>query len=263
MADDPTESTSDKKPNKRKRRGAFPRVPLKSVIELVDAIYELGHGDPVRRRTAFEHIGRSPDSSASYTLIAAANSGYNAIKGGKTATDLELRQNGLRIAKSRGAEERKAAVVQTLFENEFFSALIDKFSDRPLPLDSIAADYLEREHDLERSDAESCWSVAKENLLDFGLIEDSAGKQVIPPREQMLVKDATIEASDDTEEDDKAQESLLDELKRVDTPVKRRRVSEPQIVFNIQVVLPENADASTYDSIFESIAKHLLARDER
>lgn len=36
----------------------------------------------------------------------------------------------------------------------------------------------------------------------------------------------------------------------------------PQIHFNIQVVLPENASADTYDAIFRSIATHLLGRNE-
>jgi hypothetical protein len=37
---------------------------------------------------------------------------------------------------------------------------------------------------------------------------------------------------------------------------------KPQITFNIQVVLPENATSETYDNIFKSIATHLLGRDE-
>lgn len=36
---------------------------------------------------------------------------------------------------------------------------------------------------------------------------------------------------------------------------------EPQIAFNIQVALPENASPETYDNIFKSIATHLLGRD--
>lgn len=36
----------------------------------------------------------------------------------------------------------------------------------------------------------------------------------------------------------------------------------PQIHFNIQVVLPENALPETYDAIFKSIATHLLGRGE-
>ncbi len=44
-------------------------------------------------------------------------------------------------------------------------------------------------------------------------------------------------------------------------PSVRRRI-EPQITFNIQVVLPENASVETYDNIFKSIATHLLRQDE-
>ena len=39
-------------------------------------------------------------------------------------------------------------------------------------------------------------------------------------------------------------------------------VVQPQIAFNIQVVLPDNASAQQYDDIFRSIAVHLLGRGE-
>jgi len=38
-----------------------------------------------------------------------------------------------------------------------------------------------------------------------------------------------------------------------------RRPSLPQVAFNIQVVLPSDGSAETYDQIFASIAKHLLS----
>src|SRR5690606_20093289 len=64
MADDVKDVAS----GSRVRRGAFPRMALEPVLQLVDGIFELGHGDPVRRRTAFEHVNRSPESSISRSL---------------------------------------------------------------------------------------------------------------------------------------------------------------------------------------------------
>ncbi len=36
----------------------------------------------------------------------------------------------------------------------------------------------------------------------------------------------------------------------------------PQIAFNIQIILPENATPETYDAIFSSMSNHLIGRDE-
>lgn len=147
-----------------KRRGAFPRVPFKTVVELVDGVYELGQGDPVRRRLAFEHIGRSPDSSTSHVLNSAATNGYSVIKGGKNASHLELTQNGKRIVNRSSKKERREAELDILFSNSYFSALIEKYAERQMPQDSIVVDYLQREQGLEQSDAEAFWSVARQHF---------------------------------------------------------------------------------------------------
>lgn len=247
-----------------KRRGAFPRVPFKSVLELVDGIYELGHGDPVRRRTAFEHVGRSPDSSASRILNSAATSGYGVIKGGVNANHLELTQNGRRVAERNSETEHRGAALDVLFNNEFFSALIEKYADRPMPQDAIVVDYLQREQDLEQSDAETFWSVAKDNILDFGLYEESRGKQVILSRDYAL---EIAKSPDEIQQDEVAEETGTVEQPGppdggVDSEGPPTNRIVPQVAFNIQVVLPENATAETYNAIFESMSVHLLGRNE-
>ena len=110
---------------------------LKTVVELVDQIHEAGHGEPVRRRKAFEEIGRSPDSHTSRDLLAAANRGYHLVKGGKNATHLTLTEAGERIASSESDAERRKAQVGVLFSNEFFKSIVDQFSDRPFPDDAL------------------------------------------------------------------------------------------------------------------------------
>lgn len=250
----------------KQKRGAFPRVSLKSVLELVDAINTIGHGEPVRRREAFENIGRSPESSASYALITAANAGYKLIKGSKNSSHLELTEAGQTLAEAKDKARRTAAVT-LLMENTFFDSVVEKFGDRPIPIDSVAVDFLKREEQLNEKDAEGCWSIIKENLMDFSLIEESSGKQIIIPKDVLISSiDSSIpssQKSDDTQlKNDSKPEMRDSELKSEKQPVtgkqSRHQVSNPQIAFNIQVVLPENADPDTYDSIFRSISKHLL-----
>ncbi len=233
-------------------------------LELVDGIYELGQGDPVRRRTAFEHVGRSPDSSASRILNSAATSGYGVIKGGVNASRLELTQNGRRVAERNSETEHREAALDVLFNNAFFSALIEKYADRPMPQDAIVVDYLQREQGLEQSDAEALWSVAKDNILDFGLYEESRGKQVILPRNYAL---DTTEDPDKTQQDEMVEETgTMEQPEPPDGGAGSKGAPAnrivPQVAFNIQVVLPENATAETYNAIFESMAVHLLGRNE-
>lgn len=233
----------------------------------------LGQGDPVRRRLSFEHIGRSPDSSISYVLNSAATSGYGVIKGGKNASHLELTQNGKRIAEHDSNEERREAALDVLFNNTYFSALIEKYAERPIPQDSIAIDYLQREHSLEQSDAETLWNVAKDNILDFGLYEESRGKQIILARDDAANTDeGSGGVLDETTTEQGREEETVEENSAGNSSeigagapgngiLSGSRIV-PQVAFNIQVVLPEDATAETYDAIFESMAVHLLGRNE-
>lgn len=275
MAADENVASND--PIGKKRRGAFPRMPLKAVVELVNGMYELGHGDPVRRRTAFEHIDRSPDSSTSYTLNAAATSGYELIRGGKNAQYLTLAPLGERLAKAKSHSDRVEAAYDILFANHFFSAIVEKYAERPMPNDTIATDYLQREHGLSAADAAVCWAVAKQNISDFGLFEETSGKRVVLAREHATANQGTpgrqsagfsADGGDHDTEQHSGEDSdavALDTVpqRQPDPSVSASRGSgliTPQIAFNIQVVLPENASAETYDAIFQSMATHLLGR---
>lgn len=259
MAGEPAVKTEDNK----QKRGAFPRVALEPVLELLDGIQELGHGDPVRRRTAFEHINRSPDSSTSYALNAAANSAYGVIKGGKNAQYLELTATGKRIAEAATSDDRLAAIHDVLFENEFFAALVDKYADRPQPQDSIAVDYLQREHGLSPADAETCWTVAKENVATFQLFEESGSKRVIISQSEARKRlDQAVGASSSTTEQEEISQKVApsgDSKGMPDRPSKSGQIV-PQITFNIQVVLPVDGTPEVYDAIFASMSEHLLGR---
>jgi hypothetical protein len=268
MADEASSEGSDSK----RRRGAFPRIALEPVLQLVEGIHELGHGDPVRRRTAFEQINRSPDSSTSYALNAAANTGYGLVDGSKTAQYLSLTDAGARIAKAANRPDRLAAVYDVLFDNEYFAALVAKYADRPQPQDSIAIDYLQREHGLSEADAATCWTIAKENIANYGLYEESGGKRVILSREEALARVGKPSADSIAEEKlDSPGElkrpahsvaSAADVARATQETPRRSAAIVPQITFNIQVVLPVDGTPEAYDAIFASMAEHLLKRGD-
>lgn len=249
----------------KRRRSAFPRSPLSNVLGLIEKVHELGHGDPVRRRTVFEQLGRSPDSSTSRDLITAATGGYGVTEGGKNATHISLTSLGRRIAESGTRAERLARVHDVLFANSYFSAIVEKYSDRPLPNDAVAVDYLEREHGLSPTDAESLWTVAKQNMQDFGLLEDSGNKKIVVSREDAQVRIAgTPRTGRDADKASDTEEATKGKAEPFMPAVGARtsRSVTPQITFNVQVVLPNDASPEIYDAIFASMATHLLGRDE-
>lgn len=264
MADEASGNGTDSK----RKRGAFPRIALDPVLQLVEGIHELGHGDPVRRRTAFENINRSPDSSTSYALNAAANSAYGLVEGSKTAQYLSLTTSGARIARASNRAEKLAAIYDVLFENDYFAALVAKYADRPQPQDSIAIDFLQREHGLSEADAAVCWTIAKENISSYGLYEEVGGKRVILSKDEALARVSTRSSAPATEKREHATSaaestggSKPEKVLASDTQ-RRPSAIVPQVTFNIQVVLPVDGTPEVYAAIFASMAEHLLQRGD-
>jgi len=270
------EEEATKQPSKEKKiRGGFPRIPLKKVLELTDAIFEEGQGDPVRRRDALEKINRSPDSSNSVILIQAANAGYALISGNKNSSHLELNEKSILISNPKTPNfTRISEIHDLLYGNIYFSAILNKYNDKQFPSDTIAIDFLAREHKLPQQEAEICWAVIKENIIDYNLFEDSSGKKIIIGKDYASSKITKSEIPSEkvkkeeiaTEEKhiEKSQVHHIDENETgknfVSSTKKIKNV--PQITFNIQVVLPENATPATYESIFASMATHLLGRED-
>ncbi|MHB0856745.1 MAG: hypothetical protein ACYC5M_04160 [Anaerolineae bacterium] len=258
-----TDNNTDVRGSGRKRaRGAFPRLPLEKVLVLPLAIYEMGQGDQVRRLDVFEHIGRSASSSTSREMVIAANSGYALVTGGYNAEKLGLSSLGIKLASSDSEVDRLAAVHESLFSCAIFAALITKFQNKYVPLDQVALTYLSEDHNLSAEDASECWEVVKANINYGNLTGRHAGKPTIVPREAALEKARATSANVGTADEIRAQSStIVKDLTRSSGVGDQGRYSEPQIHFNIQVVIPENATPEVYDSIFRSIATHLLGHE--
>ncbi len=218
--------SADTEQKKEKRAvGVFPHLSLSKTLELVNKIYELGEGEPVRRLTVFHKLGKSPDSGASRVLAVANNSGYGLTNGSYAAEYLSLTDRGRQIASAQDPVSKYEGIYEALFSNEIFSAFVNRFNNKGVPIDEIAIEYLKTNHKLPQDDAEACWAVF---AADTGSMEGSV-------KQNNTVNDQKSSG-------------------QVNTIV-------PQVHFNIQVMIPENASPETYDLIFKSIATHLLNRD--
>jgi len=259
-------TTSNEKEQKRKAVGVFPRLSLSKSLELINAIYELGEGEDVRRRTVFDKLGKSPDSGPSRVLIIACNSGYGLSTGGYQAEYLGLTELGKQVASAKDTYARFTGIYNALFSNEIFAAFVNRFNDKSIPIDEIAIEYLRKNHDLPEEDAQACWSVFKDNLMEQNLTQELSGKRVIVSREaalEVIGKPTPKDLGEKPKDADKKSDEAGEEphTQHTSKAKKHTEVAAPQIHFNIQVVIPENASPETYDTIFKSIATHLLNRD--
>jgi hypothetical protein len=263
MSNNPTNTDSNKDKDKR-TRGAFPRLPLADVIELPKTIFELGQGRQVRRLRVFQELKKSPNSSTSRMLITTSNS-YGLTSGGYNAEFLEITNRGKEIVGASAESSKYRAIYDALFSNDIFSKFMAEYNQKRVPDDTIAIDYFQHDQGLSLEDAKICWQVIKSNISAYGLIQDVAGRKTIISREMALER-----LSDEARPEPQTfmpQASSEQDGKQSRTNAQLRAMANsgivtPQIHFNIQVVIPENASPETYDAIFKSIAVHLLGRTD-
>jgi hypothetical protein len=93
--------TKKSRPRRKKRKSAppkeaqkrvsrnFPASSFEEALEFAKAIFRIGSGNPVRRLTLFNELGKSPESSASRQIITNASK-YGLVTGSYKAEQLEL-----------------------------------------------------------------------------------------------------------------------------------------------------------------------------
>jgi hypothetical protein len=263
---DPTPSNS--KPDQgRVARRAFPRMSLSRTLELVNAVHKLGHGEPVRRVSAFNQLNRSADSGPSRQLVSTANSGYGLLKGNATSPYLELTERGQALVSSNDKAHLRRVIYDALMDNAIFKASIDRYRDRALPNDEVFSDYIKSAFSLSDADSKLAVTVIKENMRDYDLIESVAGgREVVVAPEVALANLQSSTESSGADSDEKQDQDRAEPMRQ--SSPNGRQLSPtsmqvlPQIAFNIQIQLPSDASPETYEAIFKNIAAHLLGRSE-
>ena len=190
MTDDVKQVEEVSLPNKekvdiKKRRGVYPKISLKKTLELIDTIYKIGQGEPVRRLAVFDDLKKSPDSGSSRMLVTTSSS-YGLTEGSYIAEHLKITTVGISLLHASSAQERHQVIYGILFGNDVFSRFVDYWKNKAIPVDAVAADWLVRTLQLSDPDAKSCWTIMKENLIDYGLTKTYSGKQMILDRDAAL-----------------------------------------------------------------------------
>jgi hypothetical protein len=119
----------------------FPAAPFEESSVFAKEIYVFGSGQPVRRLSLFDHLGRAPDSGASRQSITNASK-YNLIKGSYASEFLELTPDAkTAVDDDVSPRERARARVRLAIEEiEPFKRLYERFVGNKLPAKAAMTD---------------------------------------------------------------------------------------------------------------------------
>ncbi len=262
---DAEDSTSKEKQQSSGPKTYFPRIALNKVLELSDKIYELGQGDTVPRLVVFDSLGKSASSGPSRMLVTTSN-GYGLTTGNYNAPRLGLTDVGKDIAATKDTAQKNAKLADLMLkEDSLFEKFYSYYTDKNVPVEAMAVDYLMREGSLKEEDAKTAFDVFMTNLRDFGFTKNLSGKETIVSRELAdlpKVKQNTESTTDIPTVPTGSQEEVEVPM-QVPAPssLANLMTAVPQFNFNIQIELPNDSSPETYDAIFKSISEHLLSKD--
>lgn len=140
--------SADTKPEIQKKRRTrlsrpFPAAAFEEALDLAQKLFKVGSGQPVRRLTLFDHLGKAPESGPSRTLITNAGR-YGLISGSYAAEHLELTEDGL-MAVDEGVakrEQARARVRLAIERVDPFKQLYERFKNSRLPARGVLIDAL-------------------------------------------------------------------------------------------------------------------------
>lgn len=171
---------------KRRSQRSFPASTLEEPLEFAKAVFRIGSGQPVKRLTLFDQLGKSPESGGSRQLI--INSGkYGLTRGGVQAENIELTPEGLRAVDDQISERERAKVkAQLAIANiEPFQKLYDKFVGNKLPAHAVLIDAA-KDVGIEAAHAAEAVDTFVVNLRFVGLLKTLSGAERIISNDMML-----------------------------------------------------------------------------
>ncbi|MBJ7446973.1 MAG: hypothetical protein JHC81_05515 [Brevundimonas sp.] len=176
----PDPSKSEAQPKRRSRENRpFPSCSFAEAEAFAKAIYDVGSGQPVRRLTLFNELGKSPESSASREIITNAGK-YGLTKGGYQAEALELTADAIAIfSEATNARERARIRIRLAIDSiPAFRALYEKTRGLKRPANSVLIDAAREAEvpDVFLSEAVDRFIV---NLENVGLIQTLSGAERI------------------------------------------------------------------------------------
>ena len=180
-------SQETKASNKRKRTvRTYPACAFEEAADFSKKIFDFGSGQPVRRLSLFDGLGKSPDSGASRQLIINSNK-YGLTEGSYSSEYIKLTSAGIRaVDEEISPIERTKARVNLAIENiEPFQKLYERFKGNKLPAKTALVDAA-IETGLEKNSADEAVDTFILNLRFVGLLQMLSGAERIVTIEHLI-----------------------------------------------------------------------------
>ena len=195
MARTPKEKTSvDVEPSskaetalrKKRSQRSFPASTFEEPLEFARAIFRIGSGQPVKRLTLFDQLGKSPESGGSRQLIVNAGK-YGLTRGGVQADNIELTPEGQKAVDEQVTRREQARVWTELAITriEPFQKLYDKFVGNKLPAHAVLIDAA-KDAGIEPEHAAEAVDTFVVNLRFAGLLKTLSGAERIISLDMLL-----------------------------------------------------------------------------
>ncbi|QKD06091.1 hypothetical protein EB235_04205 [Mesorhizobium loti R88b] len=173
-------------PKRSRTQRPFPASSFEEAIAFARDLHRVGSGQPVRRLTLFNDLGKAPDSGTSRMLITNSNR-YGLTKGSYASEHLELTSDGLKAVDEQVPErERRRAWAKLAIQDiEPFRAVYERFVNARLPARAVLIDAL-KEAGVAADAAEEGVDTLVVNLRFVGLLQTLSGADRIVAVDHML-----------------------------------------------------------------------------
>ncbi|AQR74887.1 hypothetical protein BXU08_15575 [Sphingomonas sp. LM7] len=164
----------------------FPASDFEEPLEFAKQLLEFGAGQPVRRVSLFNHMGKSSESGGSRQLITNAGK-YGLIKGSYQAELLELTPDGKKAADDQiqSRERARARIELAIMGVEPFKGLYERFKSLKLPAKAAMVDAA-KELGVSSDAAEEAVDTFVVNLRFTGLLQTLSGADRIITVDHLL-----------------------------------------------------------------------------
>lgn len=171
---------------RRRSQRSFPASTFDEPLEFAKAIFRIGGGQPVKRLTLFDQLGKSPESSASRQMIINAGK-YGLTRGGVQADNIELTDDGLKIVDDHTSQKEKilSQVRLAIEQVEPFQKLYEKFVGNKLPAHAVLIDAA-KDLGIDTSHAPEAVDTFIVNLRFVGLLKMLSGAERIVSLDMLL-----------------------------------------------------------------------------
>ncbi|CAH2399594.1 hypothetical protein [Mesorhizobium escarrei] len=180
------EEAGKSEPKRVRTPRPFPASSFEEALTFARELYRVGSGQPVRRLTLFNDLGKAPDSGPSRMLITNSNR-YGLTKGSYASEHLELTADGLKAVDEQVPvrEQRRAWGKLAIQDIEPFRTLYERFVNARLPTRAVLIDAL-KETGVAADAAEEGVDTFVVNLRFVGLLQTLSGADRIVPVDHML-----------------------------------------------------------------------------